>query len=531
MQNSVSHVYQLPPSCLTEYEHKLFYGQRANKRSDANPIESWALRRESHDISFATVKKFVDEKLVDDRQVHSLTNIYQLYTSSFNEELSKRGCKLNHTSYTRQHLCTKLLEAKPILTKTIFKNRTFLHLNDLSLNELCAQSFQAEGDSLLEIKSVAYDIRRKMMSQEKRYLPKHNISVENIYEGECDISIELYTLISSLIKGPRDSKSEKMEIKIKSICDSIIYTMSCGTVKPSTCLSLAFVTKSITGSRRMVEILNRMGHCVSYSVVEELESELAYGCAANTEILPYGLVPKNPILRTHVAFDNYDKFVETSSGKDTLHDTVGIVYQNIVQPVDADTEIVPKLANRHDNIEMGRRRRKYCSTFDSAIMPYIRKTQTLPNFVGKKTVVPESLRMATDLNHLWMIYHAFNIDGAARWFAWNSTRSIDANPMQKIGYLPSLNMSPTSDAVVKKTLETALAIADECSQEYIVVTYDLAIACKAYKIQADQAPDFDRIFITLGSFHIELSFFKVFIHIIFPSSMIYSWNAILIYWK
>lgn len=38
------------PSCLTEYEHKLFYGQRANKRSDASPIESWALRVSRHFI-------------------------------------------------------------------------------------------------------------------------------------------------------------------------------------------------------------------------------------------------------------------------------------------------------------------------------------------------------------------------------------------------------------------------------------------------------------------------------------------------
>lgn len=71
-------------------------------------------------------------------------------------------------------------------------------------------------------------------------------------------------------------------------------------------------------------------------------------------------------------------------------------------------------------------------------------------------------------------------------------------------------MSPTSDAVVLKTLQIALNIADECEQKHIVVTYDLAIACKAYKIQADMVPEFDRIFITLGAFHIELSFFKVF---------------------
>lgn len=32
-------------------------------------------------------------------------------------------------------------------------------------------------------------------------------------------------------------------------------------------------------------------------------------------------------LTTLVAFDNYDRFVDTATGKDTLHDTVGIIYQ------------------------------------------------------------------------------------------------------------------------------------------------------------------------------------------------------------
>ena len=38
-------------------------------------------------------------------------------------------------------------------------------------------------------------------------------------------------------------------------------------------------------------------------------------------------------LCTGTAFDNYDELTETLSGKDTLHDTVGICYQNKTQSV------------------------------------------------------------------------------------------------------------------------------------------------------------------------------------------------------
>ena len=38
-------------------------------------------------------------------------------------------------------------------------------------------------------------------------------------------------------------------------------------------------------------------------------------------------------LGTRVAWENYDWFVETSSGKDTLHDTLGITYQVQIEDV------------------------------------------------------------------------------------------------------------------------------------------------------------------------------------------------------
>lgn len=124
-------------------------------------------------------------------------------------------------------------------------------------------------------------------------------------------------------------------------------------------------------------------------------------------------------------------------------------------------------------------------------------------------MIPENLELARNLDNLWMFNNAYNTKAAKRWFGFNCERSIDQNPIQRIGYLPNLNASPTSDSVVKKTLEIAQNIAQECGQNYIIVTYDLAIASKALEIQNDLAPQFENIFINLGAFHIELSYFKV----------------------
>ena len=66
----------------------------------------------------------------------------------------------------------------------------------------------------------------------------------------------------------------------------------------------------------------------------------------------------------------------------------------------------------------------------------------------------------------------------------------------------------TVSSTVIETLNTSKRIAEECEQKNISVTYDLAIANIALTIQSEERPEFDNLFIQLGSFHIELSLFK-----------------------
>ena len=91
------------------------------------------------------------------------------------------------------------------------------------------------------------------------------------------------------------------------------------------------------------------------------------------------------------------------------------------------------------------------------------------------------------------------------WSGWNSLFSPQNDEVQKVWYLPQINESPTSNAVVVETLNRSLAIAAETSKETIAVTYDLAIAKMAMKIQSEEKPKFDKVFIALGSFHVEMA--------------------------
>ena len=59
-----------------------------------------------------------------------------------------------------------------------------------------------------------------------------------------------------------------------------------------------------------MEILNRMGHCFSYSTVEELETELNFEANKNSKETQFGM-KTTPEFNTGITCDNFDHFVET----------------------------------------------------------------------------------------------------------------------------------------------------------------------------------------------------------------------------
>ena len=136
----------------------------------------------------------------------------------------------------------------------------------------------------------------------------------------------LHHLIYGYDTWKRESSIKRR--RIDSIAQDVIYAATGGTAKPSKQIVIGLAFKSMTGSRRIVVILNRLGHSISYNATEELETELTFSSLEDERVTPYGM-SLHPSLCSEMAFDNFDRYVETDTGKDILHDTVGIAYQDI----------------------------------------------------------------------------------------------------------------------------------------------------------------------------------------------------------
>lgn len=158
----------------------------------------------------------------------------------------------------------------------------------------------------------------------------HDYSAENLIKGECEIPLLLSTFLTTVLCGTnrRRKNSEYTQRAVSSIAQDIIFAIKKGQVKTSKHITLGLAVKSLTNSKKIINILNKFGHCCSYSVLEGIETEATFTTMNANELCPQE-IHREPTLCTGVAFNNFDRFVETSSGKDTLHDTVGIIFQNI----------------------------------------------------------------------------------------------------------------------------------------------------------------------------------------------------------
>lgn len=81
----------------------------------------------------------------------------------------------------------------------------------------------------------------------------------------------------------------------------------------------------------------------------------------HSNICPEGIIPTNN-LRTGLAYNNFDRFVDTATGKDTFHDTVGITFQNVVdcpQTIPRTVDLAENLVENEPSTSSKKRRRAF----------------------------------------------------------------------------------------------------------------------------------------------------------------------------
>ena len=168
----------------------------------------------------------------------------------------------------------------------------------------------------IQVRDAALALREDLRQQSPQKLPE-NLKIADIFQGEVNVPDNLHLFLNYLISGPDPRKQSSSNKQRRIIGEDIIYAVSSGAKIPAKHLQVGLAMKSLTGSRKVTEVLNRLGHSISYSAAQEIKTELTLdGTKENRLILQQMTIDSEAGVR--LAFDNFDRFVEKLNGKDTL---------------------------------------------------------------------------------------------------------------------------------------------------------------------------------------------------------------------
>ena len=177
-----------------------------------------------------------------------------------------------------------------------------------------------------------------------------------------------------------------------------MFAISDGKFLTQKVVSLGLGLHNRTGMKSPIELLYKLGHCISYdqvNLIETAQAELVQNYKSQSLQLP--LIPCTPESKVSTIFwwDNLDRNIETTSGEGTIHNTPGIAFQEISESSYSRPEMtdIPKSGRRSISIK------------DSLEVPYSKISSKVnpPLFIGPIQQLDESNsdRITTILPMLW----------------------------------------------------------------------------------------------------------------------------------
>lgn len=505
----------LKSSKLTYHTHCNFDYYTKYQRFKSRPASNeWAAKRDFHKTARAKLTEYIEIEILQKLRVLSMThlkNVFMQYLQDLYalEDIQRSTFSFTSiSSYIEQHFKGKI-------QRIVLGRKVYLASVDVSIESIADEQIQElifEQEAL----EFAAKFRAFILKIRKHALPDE-IDSEILAKGECEVPRWLTSFWNIALSGSDNRMNDRVIRLSSSLAQDSIYNVTRGNIKPRKHIMMGIGIKSLTGSEKVINIISKQGHCISYSSVCELETSAAYTIDASRSLCPIGLIPTS-LLSSGIAWDNFDRFVESNgkrtAGKDSLHDTVGIMFQskptenqlNIIQsslctvarPVNNDTVTVRNA--------LGKRKRSFePSTFEDMTPAKQRRPEFQKSCI--EVTNPETSSFFKKMQFGWLLSHILKLSNTPMWVGYHAKIMKNEKNIQKIGYLTQINSSPTDHAVVKETMLRSLKIADECEKIYYNVTYDLAIAKIAFRIQSAE-DQFTRLFIHLGPFHVMLSYFK-----------------------
>ena len=299
------------------------FGYGKNQRSDRErvlddqPVSSIGTSENNHK-RFAEVCEFINYNILKMNQSVSISVIRNIYGDD--DGKSKR----------RRMLKEKLVNEFSNQLLFIQPGNNFpeiiINANTTSLNYLPVDKEHHIKKAAEYLKEDVLEYANKL--KDTSWPP----TIEELTSEEREPPASVITFLTTLLKEKCHGVTRNKTIPrlIDSFAADMIYGVTHGKVVTSKHYLLALGLHNITGSRKVVEITHKLGHCIDYNLTCEIETAQAkkvQQLADHTNILP--LKPKfekSPAL-TYFWVDNFDVKVDAATGGGSVNTTHLMAFQ------------------------------------------------------------------------------------------------------------------------------------------------------------------------------------------------------------
>ena len=144
-------------------------------------------------------------------------------------------------------------------------------------------------------------------------------TIDELTSNERNPPESLVTFLQNLLKERDHSvwRSNSIPKLIDSYAADLVFWVTRGKVMTAKHFLLALGLHNLTGSRKVVEINSKLGHCIDYNLVCDIETAQANKAkvmASRTSILPLKPRSEKYLVNTWFWVDNFNENVETANG-------------------------------------------------------------------------------------------------------------------------------------------------------------------------------------------------------------------------
>lgn len=459
---------------------------------------------DAHSQAFLDVCNIIETEVLQDKHILQLSDLTQTYVDSLKKS------NYSNPDYRNEKLKSKLERHKLFQGKLSFCEvgkfkSCLLYSADVGIQMAIKQAFQLGLQD--KVQSVGVEMKEIIAdnfshSNDLRWPPMPT-DLEDLQQ--C-IPKELEELLCFIITGKKSAASVQFQRLIQSIGQDICRASTGGKWKLPKHITLSVTLHHLFRSERLITLINRLGHCESYSFTLELQTAIASALIESSSQLSNKITkwPKGPTL-CHSEFDNFDCLLNDLTGKGSVHTAHGSMLQEVTEDQNEApfSEKSFQARNRQRSLKLEVQPLPDC---------YLTQRQS-PKMEVKKLEyenVGVVLERSTRKHMLWIMMRILleNNQSIPVWSGFVSETGSAPTKLTTIDYYPVINYPITEYRTVQECLRVAEETTTEVGQQYVITTFDLGVCMKAFPLVWNSPEKYKNHIIMIGTFHLICAYMK-----------------------